>query len=389
MSSPPSSLVDHADLSNWRSPPHSAWAFQHVRDIVACAPIDADPAGAQPLLHDPRSLAAFRLGPGGGARDLERFLADTQTDGLVALVDGKIAYESYAHGMTADTPHIVMSVSKLIVGLVTGILVGRGQLDPDAEVTDLVPEIAQTAYRGATLRHLLDMRTGVVLDEHALRAYNAATGWEPAAADAPGADLHAFFATTTATATPHGGPFRYVSANTDLLGWAIERATGQRFAVLASDLLWKPMGAEHPASITVDRRGAPRCTGGLSMTLRDLARMGQLIVQGGRRGDRAIVPASWLDDVASHGDAQAWNDGEFAAAFRGRAMRYRSGWYVIDDEPRMVFAMGIHGQHLFVDRASRLVIAKLSSQGPALDHRALALTHQALPELRRCLLAPR
>jgi len=177
MSSPPSSLVDHADLSNWRSPPHSAWAFQHVRDIVACAPIDADPAGAQPLLHDPRSLAAFRLGPGGGARDLERFLADTQTDGLVALVDGKIAYESYAHGMTADTPHIVMSVSKSIVGLVTGILVGRGQLDPDAEVTDLVPEIAQTAYRGATLRHLLDMRTGVVLDEHALRAYNAATGW--------------------------------------------------------------------------------------------------------------------------------------------------------------------------------------------------------------------
>jgi CubicO group peptidase (beta-lactamase class C family) len=375
------------DLSNWRNPPFSAWAFHHVRDLIPCAEIDHAPDHIEPLVVAPRSLAQFRLAVAGDSLELGQFLAATATDALVILHDGAIAYEFYAPALASDTPHIAMSVTKSIVGLVAGILSASGQVDLDAPVSDLVPEIAQTGYHGATLRHLLDMRTGIAFDDRALRDYGTATGWQPTTGEPP-TDLREFFATLTAPSGPHGGPFRYVSANTDLLGWALERATGQPIATLISDLLWKPMGAAAPASIALDRGGLARCTGGLSTTARDLARVGQLLVQAGRRGDRAILPADWIHDLADHGSADAWNHGDFAAAFRGRTMRYRGGWYVVDDAPKMLFAMGVHGQNLFVDRDHRLVIAKLSSQGPALDYRAIALTHLAIPELRRCLLAP-
>jgi CubicO group peptidase (beta-lactamase class C family) len=376
-----------ANLSNWRQPPFSTWAFQNVRDIVAAADIKAAAGDALHLPHAPRSLEGFRLGAGDNALGLDPFLAATATDGLVILLDGRIVYEFYDHGMTAETQHILMSATKSVVGLVTGILSCSGRLDLEAPVSTLVPEVANTAYRGATLRQLLDMRTGIVLDPPALAAYSAATNWDAVAPEQRSATLHAFFSTLAVPFHPHGGPFRYVSANTDLLGWAIESATGERFVALASALLWQPMGAAHDAYITVDRAGAPRCTGGLCATTRDLARLGQLVVEGGRRGDREIVPAGWIDDIAQNGDAHAWKNGEFAAGFAGLSMRYRGGWYVIDDAPQTLFAMGIHGQNLFVDRANRLVIAKLACQGSPVDYRAIALTHRALPEFRRCLLA--
>jgi CubicO group peptidase (beta-lactamase class C family) len=96
--------------------------------------------------------------------------------------------------------------------------------------------------------------------------------------------------------------------------------------------------------------------------------------------------SEWIDDILGNGDRQAWKDGEWAKLLAYRSMSYRGGWYVIDDEPGTLFAMGIHGQNLFVDQADRLVMAKLSSQGSPVDLPAWTLTHAALPELRRCLL---
>lgn len=198
-------------------------------------------------------------------------------------------------------------------------------------------------------------------------------------------DLHTFFTTLALPPVAHGGPFRYASANTDLLGWVIERVTGRRFADLLAERLWQPMGAAAAASITLDAAGAARCTGGLSATVRDFARVGQLWVDAGRAGTTQVVPAAWLDDIATAGDAAAWDQGEFAPYFRGLRMHYRSGWYAIDGAPQTLFAMGIHGQQLFVDRENRLVVAKVSSQAEPTDARATGLTLMALEAIRECL----
>lgn len=382
--SPP--LSAQANLSNWRNSPFNRWAFRNIREIIPVDDIE-NAGNVTPLPVKPQSMDRFGLASGDGAiLSLDDVLHATATDGFVILHDGQIVYEFYDYGTTADTPHILMSATKSVTGLIAGILHAQGLLDIDAPVSNYVPEIAATAYRGATVRHLLDMRTGIVLDAGQSRAYAVATNWDALAPGETQIGLHTFFENLNAPHHEHGGSFKYVSANTDLLGWVIEGAAGKRFASLVSELLWKPMCAVHAAHIAVDCEGAPRCTGGLCATTRDLARLGQLIVDGGKRGSTGIIPSGLIEDIAENGDRGAWKQGEFAAFFGGRDMSYRSGWYVIHEAPKTLFAMGIHGQNLFVDRSNRLVIAKVSSQDNPIDFHATPLTHRAVAEIRRCLV---
>jgi CubicO group peptidase (beta-lactamase class C family) len=163
----------------------------------------------------------------------------------------------------------------------------------------------------------------------------------------------------------------------------IERAAARRYADLLSALLWQPMGAEHSAYITVDRFGAPRCAGGVCATVMDVARVGQLMVQGGRRNGVRIIPAEWLEDLITGGSPDAWTGGDFVQLFAGFPMHYRSKWYVVRGERPLVFGFGIHGQYLFVDRANELVIGKMSSQALPLDEKRILLTMHGVSALRR------
>ena len=377
-----------ATLANWRAAPFSGWAFHLVRDLLPVADIAA---GATPsvLVEDPQTFDAFRLDFAGVSLDLPAFLEATATDGLIILRGDRIVFEAYRGGTTVETPHILMSATKAVVGLMAGILQREDLLDIDAPVSTYLPKMATTAYAGARVRDLLDMRSGVTLDEIQEHAYAVASNWDPVAPGEAGVTLHGFLGgLATRDGTAPGGPFRYISANTDLLGWVMEVATGRPFADLVSDLLWKPLGAAHGAFITLDRAGSPRCTGGLCATVRDFARIGAMVAAGGRVGNVQVVPAAWIHDLLSGGDREAWKTGEWGPAFRSisREMSYRAGWYVTHDRPGTMFAMGIHGQNLFVDRENGVVIAKVSSQDQRTDHRALALTHRAEPLLRTLAL---
>jgi len=360
-----------ADQSNWQSAPQSRWAFHNIDKVLPSAPIENDPARAVPLAIAPRTKGAS-------------ILQQVFLKAIVVIVDGQIVYERYANGNDAHAPHILMSASKAVTGLLVGILQSKGCLRVDDPVSLYVPEIGHTAYQGATLRHLLDMRTGVELPGDALAAYEAATNWIPDDPKHPGANFRSFFERLDVPVKPHGGPFRYVSANTDLLGWAIERASGKTVASLLSDHLLKPMGAEDGGLVTLDRQGLARCTGGVCLTARDFARLGQLVVDSGQRGGQEIVPTGWIDDIFDNGDPDAWKTGEWGASFApiSKHMRYRSGWYTIDDAPRLLFAMGIHGQNLFIDKANRIVVAKFSSWSDANDNLAIWMTHQAIRRLQ-------
>jgi hypothetical protein len=375
-------------LANWRTPPFNRWAFRHVREIVPSADVPNDPARALDFETAPADLQSVRVESPRGTLSLDEALEETSTDGIVVLAGGHIVYERYFGPMTAESPHILMSVSKSMLGLLAGALVHRGELDPERPVSDVIPEVAATAYRGATIRHLLDMRAGIAFDEDYLAtsgpiiAYRKAANWNPVEpGDAP-SDLRSFYAELTKSSGPHGGPFNYVSPNTDLLGWVMERATGRRYADLMSELIWKPMGAWRSAYITVDRLGAPRCAGGMCATARDLARVGQLIADGGRCGAAQVLPSRWLEDLERGGDAAAWAAGNAVEYFPGRPLRYRSQWYADDAASPMIFGVGIHGQNLFVDRALGIVIAKVSSQALPMDHARIALTMRLADAIR-------
>lgn len=375
-----------ATRANWREAPFSAYAFRTIDALLPVAPIAHAPNAPRALPAKPADFSGFAVKAiDGSTLDLAGLLAVTATDAIVVLKDGNLAYEAYFNGNSPARPHILMSATKSIAGLLAGLLAARGVIDLDAPVARYLPELSPTVYADATLRQLVDMRTAIELDSDETARYAAAANWD---ADAPGdaIALRAFYATLRAPLVPHGGPFRYISSNTDLLGWVMERASGKRIADLVSELIWRPMGAESDAFVTLDRDGLARCTGGICATARDLARLGQLVVDGGRRDGIEIVPQALIDDIAGNGDRTAWRDGEWGKAFAAisRDMSYRSGWYVIHDSALM-FAMGIHGQNLFVDRANRLVIAKFSSQAERIDPRAMFHTHRAVAEFHRCL----
>ena len=149
------------------------------------------------------------------------------------------------------------------------------------------------------------------------------------------------------------------------------------------ELIWKPMGAAHCAYITVDRLGAPRCAGGMCATIPDLARVGQLIVDGGMRAGREVIPPAWIDDIAGNGDPDAWATGSFVAYFPGMPMHYRSKWYVQRARGPLLMGFGIHGQYLFVDRQRQIVVAKASSQGLPLDAERISMTVRAVSCIQR------
>lgn len=378
--------MSEANLSNWRTAPFNQWGFQHVDAIMPVARVAAGDGPALPLPASASPLTELTFQTTEGPIPLSAALEATATDGIVILKDGAVVFEHYAHGLTLSQPHIIMSSTKAVMGILAGILAYRGLLDLEAEVARYVPEIADTAYAGATLRNLLDMRTSILLDETEAARYAGAGGWDPPAqGDPPG--LHAFLSELSAPRHPHDVPFSYISCNTDLLGWAMERATGSSVADLLSQYLWRPMGAEHDGALTLAPDGAPRCTGGFCATVRDFARLGQLILDGGAREGVEVIPASVIEDIAGGGDPAAWRDGAWGKLFGfiSPHMRYRSGWYMVDDEPRVMFAMGIHGQNLFLDRERRIVIAKLSSQAQPIDYRALPLTHLMEKQIRLAL----
>ena len=376
-------------LANWRKPPFNRWAFQHVREIVPSASIDNHAGDVWDLPHAASDLGALPLDIDGTATTLAQVLAETGTDGFVVLHKGRLVFEHYANGMTRDTPHILMSVSKSVLGLLIGVLVEQGALALDTLVTGIIPEIRGTAYEGATVRHLLDMRAGIQFDENYLAAsgaiieYRKAQGWDPYGPGETPSDLRSYYKTLTGRDGAHGGPFHYVSPNTDLLGWIIERQTGRRYADLVSELLWTPLGARCSAYITVDRLGAPRCAGGMCSTTEDLARVGLLVARGGRRDSRQIVPQAWIDDIRLNGDRAAWDGGDFAAYMPGFPVHYRSKWYTLTGGQPMSFGIGVFGQNVFVDFARDLVIAKTSSQALPMDAPRILLTAKAIEQLRR------
>lgn len=379
MSGFPSRESDQVSLANWRNRPFNAWAFHHVREIVPSADIANAADDIWQFAQQPDDLSSLAFTHCGADYSLDRFMSETAADGMVILHRGKVIVERYANGMNAATPHILMSVSKSVTGLVAGCAAAKGALDPEQRVTSIIPEMRDSVYADTTVRHVLDMRVGLLFDENYLATsgpiveYRKATGWNPLGPNETPSDLRTFLTSLKDRSGADGGPFHYVSPNSDLLGWILERATGMRFADLMSEHLWQPLGAQRPAYVTVDRFGAPRCAGGICMTVMDLARMGQLMLQNGRRDDRPIIPARWIDDIFANGDPEAWANGDLAPYFGGRAMHYRNKWYVARDR-QTAMGLGIHGQHVFIDRINQVVIAKVSSQASPLDARLTELT---------------
>jgi CubicO group peptidase (beta-lactamase class C family) len=347
------------------------WAGEHGLDVAGLpsATVAHDPSRTEPLGRLPEvQVDGLPIVPGDDLSPTVRdVLAQTATDAWVVLRSGAVVLEAYAPGVGPASLHPVMSISKSLVGLLAGILIDRGALAVDRPVTDYVPALLGSGYAGATVQHVLDMRSGVHFREDYADPTSHIRAMDAAIAGAPGAPagLRAFLLGLIAD-RPHGGLFEYRSCESDVLGWVCEAASGLPMPELAAQLIWRPMGAESDAAFLTDTVGGAVHDGGLLATARDVARLGQLVLAGGMVGGREVVPVSW---IAGLWQVSPELRAAFAASSGGPFMPggwYHNQWWVLPGpHGDLLLGLGIHGQLLRIDPATRTVIVKLSSWSTA------------------------
>jgi CubicO group peptidase (beta-lactamase class C family) len=356
-------------LENWLSPPYAQWSFQHVEVMVPTAVISRGPgpAAALPAAGAPAGEVLVTR-TDGMPTTVRAVMADTATDGWAVAHRGSMVAEEYLDGLQAETRHLVFSVSKSLVAAVVAALHAAGAIDLDVSVTAFVPALANCGYAGATVRHLLDMRSGIAFEEDYVdpdsdvNIVDQVVGWAPRSSPDVPATLQDFLLTLRQKSA-HGGPFEYRSCETDVLGWICECAGSQRMPELMSELLWSRIGAQCDATIGVDKVGTGFFDGGISACLTDMIRFGSLFLRDGvSLTGQQVVPPAWIADTLDGGpdSRQA-----FAAMADDNEMpggMYRNQMWLPYPGNNVVLSLGMRGQMVYINRAAEVVAAKLSTQ---------------------------
>ena len=360
--SPPSLVPPKMD---WDRPPWNRWAFQNVRQILPTAEVWRGCNGARILPRDDRDLDGIEVdSTNGGKTTLAGLLDETYTDGFLVIRNGAIAFERYYNGMEGRTLHLSQSVAKSVTAAAAGALIGKGLLDVSAKITDYLPELNGTAYRGATLQHVLDMTSGVRFEETYTDPYSdigksdVASGWKPIP---PESDpnfrwpRHMFELVLSLETLErrHGDLFAYRSIETDVLAFCMERATAKRLPQIVGDEIWGPMGAEENACFTVDSAGYALADGGFNACLRDYGRLGLLYLEHGA----GIMPASWVE-ATRNGNHAIFGEPYTYSLPQGA---YKNQWWIEDPRSRSIMARGVFGQLIYVNWDYNMVAVKLSS----------------------------
>lgn len=384
--SPPSLVVPKLE---WDRPPWNRWAFQNVRQILPTAEVWRGRGPVSVLPRDDRDLDGLAVASlDGSETTLAGLLDETYTDGFLVLKGGAIMFERYFNGMDERTLHLSQSVSKSVVGTVAGILAQKGVIDVAAPVTDYLPDLNDTAYRGASLQHVLDMTTGVEFVEDYLDPYSdigrsdVASGWKPPPPDSSPSfrwPRHMFelILSLDRLSRRHGDVFAYRSIETDVLSFAMERATGKRLPQLVSEELWQKLGMEESACFTVDAAGFALGDGGLNACLRDYGRFGQAWLENGR----GIIPPSWIE-ATRNGDHTIFHDPYTLSLPEGA---YRNQFWIEDPRSRALMARGVFGQLIYINWDHDMVVVKLSSWPDFLNAHWNVVTLNAVHRIAQAL----
>ncbi|MES2942869.1 MAG: serine hydrolase, partial [Pseudomonadota bacterium] len=278
--------------------PNIRWAQHHLRELGPTATVWRGAAVPSVLPEAPRTLDAVLVDDFEGQRTtIADWQRNTYTDGLIVLHKGKVVHEQLYVGMLAREPHALWSMSKSFTGLLAATLIAEGRIDPDALVSAYLPELKDTAWGDATVQQTLDMTTGVQYTEDfrdpnsGLFQYLFAAGLVPAPVGYAGPRTIPEFLKTVKKQGEHGAGFVYKTVDTEVIGWLLSRVTGKSFSTLLSERIWSPIGAQEDAYTWVDPTGTQLASVGLNATLRDLARVGEMLRLDGRYQGRQVLPA--------------------------------------------------------------------------------------------------
>jgi CubicO group peptidase (beta-lactamase class C family) len=357
--------------SNFFSFPKLRWSVCHLREFLPTEQVSRGLGNPIPLPTASdgdleAAIDALTFTPLGSTSSMtwEESLAANYTDGLLILHRGRRVYERYFGELGEAGQHAAMSMTKSVTGLLAEMLVVEGVLDDSALVSTIIPELGASAFGSATVRQVMDMTTGLAFSENygdpnaEIWLYSAAASPFPKSPDYAGPDGYYEYLATVRPEDRHGEAFGYKTINTDALGWILSRVTGKAVTELLSERLWSRMGAEQDAYFTVDGRGTPFAGGGMSAGLRDLGRLGQLMLNGGELNGVRLFPSVVSDNIRRGGDREAFAKAGYTALKGGS---YRSMWWVFHNANGAYAARGVHGQTIYVDPTAEMVIVRFAS----------------------------
>jgi CubicO group peptidase (beta-lactamase class C family) len=370
-SPPPADRIVRKEDGSFYRFPQFRWYFSHARQLGGTTNVSRGLGAPSPLPRAERAdLDAVTFVPLGKTEPMtwgQAFDAN-YTDGVVVLHKGRIVYERYAGVLKPEGQHMAQSLTKSFFGTIAAVLVAESQLDENAKVVQYVPELKDSAFGDATVRQVMDMRTGLKYSENyadpqaEIWMHLRAGGALPRPPGYQGPQSFYDFLKTVQKEGQHGGAFGYKTVNTDVLGWIIHRATGKSVGQVLSERIWSRLGMEQDAYFLVDSAGTEFAGAGLNTGLRDLARMGELMRRGGRWGGlfggEQVIPQAVVDDIRRGGDRAAFAPAGYATL---PGWSYRNMWWVTHNEHGAYMARGVHGQAIYVDPTAEMVIARYAS----------------------------
>ena len=353
--------------SDYFSFPKMRWTVCHIRELLPTQQVSRGIGAPIPLeyaLDDGIDTVMFTPLNSESPMSWKESLGANYTDGMLIMHKGKIVYERYLGCLDELGKHAAMSMTKSLTGLLAEMLVAEGQLDDKARVDSIVPELKGSAFGDATVRQVMDMTTALDYSENYadpnadIWAYSAAASPLPKGKDYQGPEGYFEYLQTVKKKGEHGKAFGYKTINTDVLGWIIARTTGKKLTQLLSERIWQKIGAEQDAYMTVDAKGTAFAGGGLSAGLRDLGRIGQLMLNQGVWNGERLFPEAVVANIRKGGDNAAFAKAGYQTLPGGS---YRSMWWIFHNQHGAYAARGVHGQTIYIDPKAEMVIVRFAS----------------------------
>jgi CubicO group peptidase (beta-lactamase class C family) len=283
---------------------------------------------------------------------IEDYLGRNPATGLLIAKDDTILYEHYQYARTDSDRFLSQSMAKTITAMLIGIAVAENKIRSiDDPVSDYVPDLANTEYGGTSLRALLHMSSGVAFTEN----YDGSDDITRLSRDLfgePGKDPVTSVAQFNTRVAPSGTRWHYASSETEILGLVLRAAVKEPVADYLRDRIWQPIGTEADASWAIDGTGQEVTYCCFNAVLRDYARLGRLLAYDGAWEGRQLIPRQWLLDATTVQPSDAYLAPGAATPYFG----YGYQTWLLPGEQRRFALLGLRGQIIFVDPASKLVM---------------------------------
>jgi CubicO group peptidase (beta-lactamase class C family) len=286
--------------------------------------------------------------------DVDAYMKDQRTAGLVIIQDGKIRLEKYGLDFTADGRWTSFSVAKSFTGTLVGAAIKDGYIKSiDDKVSDYIPDLKGSVYDNVTIKQLLTMTSGVKWNEDYADPKSDVALFNAHKAE-PGVDVTVSYMRKLKREAPPGTKWVYKTGETNLIGVLVSSATKKSLSDYLSEKVWRPFGMEHNASWLLGSTGHEISGCCLQASTRDFARFGLFILGGGIAEGKSVLPDGWIAEATTkHADTDQDEDG------------YGFQWWTVNDGSYA--AKGIFGQGIFIDPKRKLVIASNSNWPQASD----------------------